>query len=37
MGKDEHGAGGNDDDEDGGAAAAKRKDVPFIDFLGVGI
>ncbi|RLN28584.1 transcription factor MYB44-like [Panicum miliaceum] len=35
MVKDEHG--GNDDDEDGGGAAAKRKAVPFIDFLGVGI
>ncbi|KAG2623376.1 transcription factor CSA-like [Panicum virgatum] len=35
MVKDEHA--GNDDDEDGGGAAATKKDVPFIDFLGVGI
>ncbi|CAN6339897.1 unnamed protein product [Urochloa humidicola] len=36
MGKGGHG--GNGDGEDGGgAAAAKKKDVPFFDFLGVGI
>ncbi|CAL5098001.1 unnamed protein product [Urochloa decumbens] len=36
MGKDGHG--GNDDGEDGGGtAAAKKMDVPFFDFLGVGM
>ncbi|CAN6335750.1 unnamed protein product [Urochloa humidicola] len=33
VGKDD----GHGDDEDGGGAVAKRKDVPFFDFLGVGI
>ncbi|CAN6344628.1 unnamed protein product [Urochloa humidicola] len=37
TGKDSHGGNGDGEIEDAGGAAAAKKDVPFFDFLGVGI